>query len=128
MEYSSGERIELRHIFSEVQELLVEIVRFNPAGISEEFGDVLHFVQLWLYWRFGIDGEIWLGLTGCSVRKFMDRRAVWRRLYKEVGLPEGISNFCGNCSKVEKVVKQLGRFGVDRQTATAAYQKTILAK
>ncbi|HCC22096.1 hypothetical protein A2480_03260 [Candidatus Uhrbacteria bacterium RIFOXYC2_FULL_47_19] len=124
-EYSSGERVKLHYVFDEVRELLIEVIRFNPDGVNEEFEDVLFFVQLWLFWRFGIDGETWR-LTKHSVEKFMTRRPIWRRLYREVGLPETISNFCGNCNKVEKVIKQLSLFGIDRKMAIAAHRKIIL--
>lgn len=124
-DYTSGERVTFKkEVMSEVQELLVEIVRFNRAGIAEEFGDVVHFTQLWMFWRFGINGELWW-LSMSSVDKFMARLAVWRALYAEVGLDPKISNFCGNYKKAEKVVKQLGRFDIGREQAEAAFAKVV---
>jgi hypothetical protein len=123
--YTSGERVTfVKEVMSEVRELLVEIWRLNRSGIVEEFGDVMHFAQLWLFWRFGVNGEIWLSSMG-SVNKFMARLAVWRRLYAEVGLDPAISNFCGNYQKIEKVVKQLGRLGIDRERAEMAFAKIV---
>lgn len=42
----------------------------DKTKIGEELEDVFHFLQLWLYWRFGLDGEIWK-MTKNSVKKFM---------------------------------------------------------
>lgn len=124
--YTSGERVTFKkEVMSEVWELLVEISRFNRSGIAEEFGDVMHFTQLWLFWRFGVDGELWR-LSMSSVRKFMARLEVWRKLYVEVGLDPMISNFCGNYKKIEKVVKQLGRFGIDRKQAENAFERIVV--
>lgn len=123
--YTSGERVTFKkEVMSEIQELLVEILRLNRAGIAEEFGDVMHFTQLWMFWRFGLNGEVWRSSLS-SVEKFMARLAVWRALYQEVGLDPKISNFCGNCKKMEKVVKQLGRFGIGRERAEAAFTKVV---
>jgi NTP pyrophosphatase (non-canonical NTP hydrolase) len=49
-EYSNGERITFLNLLGEIQELAVEILKFNKNGIKEEFEDVLHFLQLWFYW------------------------------------------------------------------------------
>lgn len=123
--YTSGERVTFKkEVMSEVYELLVEIFRWNRAGIAEEFGDVMHFTQLWMFWRFGVNGELWQSSMS-SVEKFMARLAVWRSLYQEVGLDPMVSNFCGNYKKVEKVVKQLGRLGIDRERAEAAFAKVV---
>jgi hypothetical protein len=46
-------------------------------------------------------------------------------LYAEVGLDPAISNFCGNYQKIEKVVKQLGRLGIDRERAEMAFAKIV---
>ncbi|PIY63296.1 hypothetical protein COY93_00650 [Candidatus Uhrbacteria bacterium CG_4_10_14_0_8_um_filter_58_22] len=126
-EFTSNERILPRHIWAEVKEWLVEVWHRNPAGMKEEFGDVFHFLQLWLFWRFRLDGELWPSTRG-STDKFMNRLKTWRRLYAAVGLPEDISNFCGNCSKLEKVVLQLGRFGVDRQDGHSRLPKDGFGK
>lgn len=123
--YTSGEAVTFKkEVMSEVHELLVEIFRFNRAGIDEEFGDVMHFTQLWMFWRFGVNGELWSSSMS-SVNKFMSRLAVWRELYKEVGLDPVISNFCGNYKKIDKVVKQLGRFGIGCEQAEAAFTKVV---
>ena len=126
-EYTSGERVYFREVFAEVHELAVEIGRFNRAGIKEEFGDVFHFLQLWLYWRFGINGNVW-PVTRHSVQKFVERKCVWNQLYAYVGLPKDVSNFCGNCNKVEKVVKQLNKFGIAQEKAEEAFHVVVLGK
>jgi hypothetical protein len=58
----------------------------------------------------------------------MDRRPIWRRIYVEAGLPEDVSNFCGNCKKEHKVVKQLGKFNIGREKAEEIYKKIVLGK
>lgn len=123
--YTSGEPIRFRSVLSEVKEFLQDLVRWNVEGMKEEFEDVLHFVQLWLYSRFGIDGEIWYA-TRHSVKKFMDRKEVWRRIYAFVGLPEDISCYVGNYNKVAKVVTHLGKFGVSKERAEEAHRRIVL--
>ncbi|MFA6522237.1 MAG: hypothetical protein WCT24_01430 [Patescibacteria group bacterium] len=123
-EYTSGERINLSRVFSEVREYVDEVLKWNKQGMHEEAEDVFHFVQLWMYWRFGIDGEIWK-ISQHSVQKFMDRKALWQKLYRFVGLDEDISNFCGNNKKIEKVVAHLGKFGVSKGKAEEAFRTVI---
>ncbi len=50
-EYTGGKRICFSDVLQEIKELFIEIFKFKKR-IIEEFQDVLHFVQLWLYWRF----------------------------------------------------------------------------
>ncbi|MFA6177628.1 MAG: hypothetical protein WC694_01905 [Candidatus Paceibacterota bacterium] len=124
-EYSNGERITFRELLGEVRELVVEIIKLNKKGIQEEFEDVLHFLQLWLYWRFGINGKIWR-ITKNSVAKFINRKPVWGEIYLSVGLPKNVSNFCGNCKKVHKVVNHLQKFNISKEKAEEAHRKIIL--
>lgn len=125
--YTSGERIILKQVFLEIEELIVEILRFNKKEIEMEFQDVLHFFQLWLYWRLRINGEIWKA-TQKSVNKFIARHDVWKKIYDFVGLKEDVSNFCGNYEKEFKVVKHLEKFGVNKYKAREAYNKIVLNK
>jgi hypothetical protein len=124
-EYTSGERVEFREVLAEERELIVEIFKLNQAGIKEEFGDVFHFLQLWLFWRFGIDEEIWK-ITKDSVKKFMDRKSVWNEIYIYVGLKNNISGFVGNYKKVHKVINHLQKFGINKKKAEEAYGKIVL--
>lgn len=124
-EYTNGERICFKHILLEVEEFLVELIRLNLKGMSEEFQDVLHFLQLWLYWRFGLNGEIW-PVTKTSVSKFMSRKKTWQKIYLAAGLDKNISNFCGNYKRKEKVMAHLARFRIGRQKAEKAYQRVVL--
>lgn len=125
--YTDGRPVTLRNIFSEINELIVEFVRMNKDGIKEEFEDVFHFLQLWSYSRFNIDGEIWK-ITKNSVRKFIDRKQVWNRIYVLVGLPENISGYVGNYKKIEKVVNHLQRFGIAKEKAEEVYEAVVLSK
>lgn len=123
-EYTNGDRVRFTRIWDEFVEMLEEVIQLNWPEIEEEFQDVTHFVQLWLYWRFGVNGEIWK-MTKGSVQKFMNRRKVWRQIYKFVGLPQDISNFCGNYQKQVKVTKQLAKFGISKEKAEKAYEAVV---
>ncbi len=122
--YTSGNRITFDKVIDEIKEFLQELVRLNKQGMKEEFGDIMHFLQLWLYWKFGINGKLWK-ITQSSVNKFMDRKKVWQKIYKEVGLKTNISNFCGNYNKMEKVIKQLSNFDISKQKAQKTYRKVV---
>lgn len=126
-EYTAGKSITFRDVIVEINEFLAEIVKMKWNGIIEEFEDIFHFLQLWLYSRFGIDGEIWK-ITRHSVKKFIDRKLVWNRIYTSVGLPENISGYVGNYKKIEKVVNQLRKFGIDKEKAEKAYRQVVLEK
>lgn len=122
--YTSGDRVPFREVWQEVKELLHEVVRLHWKGMHEEWQDVLHFFQLWLYWRFKINGEVWKCTSG-SIAKFVGRLAVWQQLYAHAGLDPHVSHFAGNYAKLPKVIKQLGRFGVSEERATAAYKAVV---
>ena len=126
-EYTAGKPITFRNMITEINELIAEITKMNRDGIKEEFEDVFHFLQLWLYCRFGVNGEIWK-ITKNSVRKFMDRKKIWNRIYVFVGLPENISGYVGNYKKIEKVMNHLQKFGIDKGRAEEAYKKIVLEK
>ncbi len=122
--YTSGNRIKFKHIVQEIQELLEEIKKGNREGIHEEYQDVLHFFQLWLFWQFNIDGNIWK-ITKDSVNKFMARRKVWEKIYDYVGLNKDISRFCGNYKREYKVIKHLSAFGISEAKAKLAFEKIV---
>jgi len=123
-EYTDKSKITFKDFLEEVKELFVEILKFNWPGIKEEFGDVFHFLQLWLHWRFGLDGQPWK-ISQHSVNKFMARKEVWNKIYQMVGLEKNISGYVGNYNKVEKVIKHLSNFGIDEQTAKSVYKKIV---
>jgi hypothetical protein len=124
-EYTSGRRFVFTDVLEECREFFVEVLKFNVAGIKDEAGDALLFLQIWFYWRFGLNGELWK-MTNGSTEKIMNRISIWRQIYKFVGLPQSISNYAGNYARVEKVVLQLGRFGVDKARAKEAYSQIVL--
>lgn len=123
-EYTTGERVLFKDIISEAKELVVEVVKMHKGRIGEEFEDVFHFMQLWLYWQFSVDGDIWK-ITQHSVQKFMERKKVWNAIYVFVGLPENISGYVGNYKKVEKVINHLQKFGVKKEQAEEAYKRIV---
>ena len=122
--HTSGRRIIFLDVVDELVEFGAEVIKMNLAGMKEEFGDVFHFLQLWLYWRFGCDGEPWR-ITQHSVKKLMARKLVRNKIYLCVGLPENISGYVGNYTRIEKVVRQLGRFNIAREKAEEAYAKIV---
>lgn len=126
-DYTSGQPVVFREVVAEMKEMMAEIFTLNWHGIKEEFEDVFHFLQLWLYSRFGVDGEIWT-ITRHSVNKFMTRKAVWNRIYRAVGLPENISGYVGNYHKIDKVINQLQKFGIKKEKAEEAYREVVLRK
>ncbi|MFA5359042.1 MAG: 8-oxo-dGTP diphosphatase [Patescibacteria group bacterium] len=124
-DYTSGKRVGFIRVLSEVKELAEAIAKFNKKDIKEEWQDILHFVQLWLYWRFGLNQDVWR-YTGESVKKFMERKAVWGKIYKYAGLTENVSNYVGNYKKEEKVIKQLKNFGIDEITAKQIWETALV--
>ena len=122
--YTSGKRITFTRIIDEVKELMEEIKKGNKEGIHEETQDVFHFLQLWLYWQFKIDGDIWK-ITQDSVNKFMARRKVWEKIYEFVGLDKNVSKFCGNYEREYKVIKHLSEFGISESKAKLAFEKIV---
>lgn len=126
-EYTSGKYVPFKGILSEIGEVGQAIGDFNLNEIKEEIGDVFHFIQLWLFWRFGINGELWK-ITKGSTDKFMARRKAWVKLYEHVGLDKDVSHFCGNYKKIEKVIKHLGEFGISEKRAREAYAVIVDGK
>ena len=124
-DYTSGSRITFWRFLDEIRELLIEIIKFNRKGIKEEFGDSVHFLQLWMFWRFGLNGQIWKA-SQHSIDKFIKREEVWKKIYTHVGLRKDISNCCQNYKKVEKVIKHLRQFDIHEEKAREAYRKVAL--
>mgnify|MGYP001304296959 CR=1 FL=1 len=125
--YTSRKRIHFAHVLSEIRELFWEILKMNKEGIAEEFQDVVHMMQLWVYWRFKINGEIW-GWSKKSVTKFINRTETWQEMYEYLGLPRDISGYCGNYQKSFKVVKHLKDFGISEERALEAYNSIVKNK
>ncbi len=126
-EYTSRKPIRFSEVLEECREFLAEVFKFNKAGMKEEVQDVFHFFQLWLWWKFGLNGKLWK-ITAGSVQKFMNRRKVWREIYLYVGLPEDISNYNGNYKRINKVIGHLSSFGIREEKAREAYEKIVEQK
>lgn len=124
-EYTSGKRVTFGDVLEEINEFAVELFKFKKIRISEEFQDIIHFFQLWLYWRFGINGEIWK-MSEKSVKKFIDRKKVWQEIYEFVGLDRNISGYAGNYKKVEKVISHLSNFGIGKERSEEAYKIIVM--
>ena len=122
--YTGGNRVRFREVWAEVKEWWAEVRAGNRAGQREEWGDIFHFLQLWFYWRFGLNQKLWKVATS-STDKFMARLKIWQKIYEYAGLDKNISRFCGNCHKEEKVVRQLGRFGISEEKARETYRMVV---
>jgi len=119
------DKISFRYVWLEFMELCEAIfVKRSKDKIKEEFGDTLHFFQMYLYSKFGINQQVWR-ITIPSVEKFKKRKPVWQRLYNFVGLSKNISGFVGNYKKKEKVINHLKRLGIPEKTASNAFDKII---
>lgn len=126
-EYTLGTRVPFADVWGEMREFFAEVTKFDKAGMAEEAQDALHMLQLWMYWRLGVNGEIWR-ITQGSVKKFMDRKKVWQEIYVFVGLDKNISNYVGNYKKSEKVINHLSVFGVSKEKAEEAYKEIVFKK
>lgn len=124
-EYTAGRPIHLTDILSEIKELVIELAKLDKNGVKEEFQDVLLFFQAYLYWRFGINGEIWK-MAKNSAQKFAQRKQVWQKIYIKVGLSSDISGYVGNYKKLEKVIGQLENYGVNKNRAEEVWRKIVL--
>jgi hypothetical protein len=93
--------------------------------MKEEWQDILVFFQIWLYWHFKINDQMW-ECSSESTKKFMNRVEVWHDIYEYVGLPRRTSNFCGNYKRPEKVVRQLAKYGIDAAKAREAYDRIVV--
>lgn len=122
--YAPG-RMTLTRVLAEALELGEGVLRMDIQNIREEIGDTAHFLQLWLYWRFGINGKPWRISHG-SIRKFAARIEVWEAIYQVAGLPESTPVYIGNYKKLHKVVEHLGRYGVNAEVAAIAYMVVVV--
>jgi hypothetical protein len=68
----------------EVRELAEEVRRGSWAGMSEEFWDVAHVLQLWAYTRTGLD--LPLVMPPSHYMKYIVRDETWRRIFSANGL------------------------------------------
>jgi len=115
---------DLYDLFGEVKELGEAIFKLNSKEIKEEFHDVVCFTQIYLYYKYKIDGKLWkLGIP--SYKKFARRKYVWNKIYQHVGLEKDISNFCGNYKRKDKVINHLSKFGIKELKALEAYEVIV---
>ncbi len=115
--FTNGETTTWSYVREELVELWHEVCTGNFRGMLEEFGDVVHHIQLYLYERFGWNHRLW---KWCS-NKYIRRQIVWQQLYNFAGIPHRAC-YGGNYLRREKVVKQLGRYGVHPILAAAAWR------
>ena len=100
---TSRKPFSLKYLNREIKELISEIYKLNWNGIVEELDDVYVFFMLWLYTKFGLN---LLMLETSSVKKYMGRFEIWKKMFKLEGVnfePEvliGGSNY----SRSEKII------------------------
>jgi len=121
-EYTHGKTY-FKDIIAEVKELFDEIIKYDKEGIKEEFADVVVFIQIWLWGRFGLNGNLWK-LGRSSFNKFIKRRKVWEQIYQYVGIKQKCT-ICKNYVKPYKIVRHLKEFGISEKRSLEAYQKVV---
>lgn len=118
-DFTGGERTKFYRVWLEIKELLAELLVVNFRGICEEFGDVVHHIQLWLY-SCGLDARLWMW---CA-RKFILRQEVWQAMHRELGLTCRAC-YGGNYHRPQKVINYFMYFGITPEAAMAAYRKVV---
>jgi hypothetical protein len=124
-EYTRG-RVYFKDILSEIVEWFEELIKWNKEARREEWADVIAFLQMWLWNRFKINGELWnSGLS--SFNKFISRRQMWEKIYAAAGIKEKCTH-CRNYARKEKVVEHLANFGVSKEKAEKIFEKVVNSK
>ncbi len=113
-EYTNGKPFTLSDLAVELFELMHSLLSFDRGKIVDEMSDVSVFIQLWYFCRFGHNAPLWRSSLH-NLAKVKQRKKVWRKIYRLAGLPQDISNYCGNYLKKEKMVRQLTTFGVEEK-------------
>ena len=124
-EYTHGKTY-FKDVLIEVKELFDEIIKFNKEGMKEEFADVVVFLQIWLWQKFKLNGDLWL-LGRSSFNKFMERRKVWEQIYQHVGINQKCT-ICKNYIKPYKIIRHLKEFGISEEKSLQAYQNVVKNK
>ena len=118
--YSLGTLVPWAKLREELLELAQGIMNLDWANTKEEFADVVHILQVVLFWRYGWNGKLWrLGLP--AVRKFIARQGMWRQMYQILGLPQSTRSCGKNYKKLTKAIELLGGFGISPEDATRAW-------
>jgi len=92
---------------SELGELLVECVRFNRKGVSDELGDFLMAAQCWAATVTGLDWPMVISIK--TLTKYTQRIKRWEAIFAAEGLefdPKYLTGG-GNHAKPEKVLAAL---------------------
>ena len=121
-DYTSGDAFSLSDVFGELSEMLIELIKFNPRGIKEEFGDSLTYIQLWLYTRLNMDGHLWR-LSLRSYKKYHQRKKVWDKIHDIAGI-KGV-NYCGNYRKKEKIIEHLKELNISQDKINKAVKMAL---
>lgn len=108
-----GHRYPLSYLLGELAELWTEIWAMNRAGIRDERQDVIYaFLMLFTQWT-GI--SVSTRLCEETVQKFIERRAVWVKIFRLAGAQFSNRHLTGgsNYNRREKVRLALYSAGVD---------------
>ena len=121
--YTDHKFFTLWDVWQEVIECLQEIVLLRWKNVPDEWSDISIFIELWLYTKFHYNHELWKS-SNLNLKKVQSRKPIWDRIYKHAKV-KTTSNYCGNYSKVEKVVVHLGQLGVSEEKAREAYRVVV---
>ena len=122
--YTHRKKMTIGRVWLEVIELWEALVALDWRGVKEELGDVMHFLQIWLFWRFALDSKVWF-FTVPTIKKFSDRLVVWQQIYVAAGLSANIVGSTANYRRQHKVVKRLTQLGVSESMAIKAYNQVV---
>ena len=103
-----------------MKELGEEIKKRDWPAIKDEAGDVMYSAQMIAHQKSGINFPM-IGADG-SIKKFQDRRAIWKQIFKDHGGEFHTDYLKGgsNYARPEKIQKALGMAGIKIDNDTAA--------
>ena len=108
------------YLTSELKELGAEIKKRDWPAIKDEVGDVAFSAQMIAHQKSGINFPM-IGADG-SIKKYMDRRAIWKQIFKDHGGEFHTDYLKGgsNYARPLKVQQALGMAGIKIDDAAAS--------
>lgn len=113
-------RYDSSYLTSELKELGAELKKRDWPAVKDEVGDVMYSAQMIAHQKTGLNFPM-IGADG-SIKKFQDRRAIWKQIFKDHGGEFHTDYLKGgsNYARPEKVQKALGMAGITISNEQAA--------